>query len=297
MSETPHNGMSCADFQTVLTEAVEGFVGMDAGRMRDVREHVAACSNCGPLFAEALAGYEWARGLRAVEAPAGLVARILAATSGAELESQAAFHSKTHSKTWHSKSSESKTLGSEAAAGVILAGGRKQPHHRPGAGAANRWGAQWLPPFMAPLMHPRVAATFAMAFFSIALLLNLAGVHITNFRMADLKPSAVRAEVNRQYYQTTARVTKYYDSVRFVYELQSRVRELKNAALPQEEENRPRKREKNNRDISIQPGEQNNQHYSRQQADPTPALAEFHPIAMTVQPAPRGVMYRSRRKA
>jgi hypothetical protein len=296
MSETPHNGMSCADFQAVLTEAVEG--SLEAGRMRDVREHVAGCANCGPLFAEALAGYEWARGLRAVEAPAGLMARILAATSGAELgaesESPAALRSR-HSKASESKASESKTRESKeldvhaAASGVILAGGRKQP--------ASRWGAQWLPPFMAPLMHPRVAATFAMAFFSIALLLNLAGIHITNFRMAELKPSTMRAEVSRQYYQTTARVTKYYDSVRFVYELQSRVRELKNAALPQEEENRPRKREKNNRDISIQPGEQNNQHYSRQQADPTPALAEFHPIAMAVQPAPRGVTYRSRRRA
>lgn len=267
MPETPHIGMRCAEFQAVLTEAVEG--SLEAGQMVKVRAHVTACETCGPQFAEALAGFEWARSLGEVEPPAGLLSSILAATSRAELPI----------------AQESKA----AATAVTLAGTRKQ--------AARRWGGQWLPPFMAPVLQPRVMATVAMAFFSITLLLNLAGVHITNFRMADLRPSALRAGMSRQYYQTTARVTKYYDSVRFVYELQSRVQELKNAAIPQPEEERPRKREKNNRDISIRPEEQNNQHYSRQELNSAPTLAEFHPIAMAVQPAGRGLMYRSRRQA
>jgi len=285
MSDTPHNGMSCAELQAALAEAVEGGSGLEAGRMGDVRAHVAACSNCGPQFAEAVAGWEWAHALGEVEPPAGLVTRILAATSRSELQSQP-------QTTLDRKTRDSKAA---AASALALAGARKQPH--PGAGKATRWGGQWLPPLMAPLLQPRLVATFAMAFFSIALLLNLAGIHITNFRISDLKPSAVRAEVSREYYQTTARVTKYYDSVRLVYELQSRVRELKNAALPQDEQERPRKREKNNRDISIQPGHENNEHYSRQELNSTPTLAEFHPIVMAVQPAPRGLVYRGWRRA
>jgi len=235
MSDTPHNGMSCGEFQAVLAEAVEA--SLETGRMSEVRAHVATCPACGTLFAEALAGYEWAHALGEVEPPVGLMPRILAATSELRAESEAQIARET--------------------AIPDLAGARKQPHA--GASKAKRWGGQWLPAFMAPLLHPRLVATAAMAFFSIALLLNLAGVHITSFRISDLKPSAVRAEVSRQYYQTTARVAKYYDSVRLVYELQSRVQELKNAALPQEEQERPRKREKNNRDISIQPGHENNE--------------------------------------
>ena len=69
--------------------------------------------------------------------------------------------------------------------------------------------------------------TAAMAFFSIALTLNLAGIKLTQLRPADFQPSRLRANLTRQYYSTNEQVTKYYENLRLVYEMESRVRELR----------------------------------------------------------------------
>ena len=69
--------------------------------------------------------------------------------------------------------------------------------------------------------------TAAMAFFSIALTLNLTGIKLTEVRAADLRPSRVRATLTRQYYSTNEQVMKYYENLRLVYEMEARVRELR----------------------------------------------------------------------
>jgi hypothetical protein len=71
-------------------------------------------------------------------------------------------------------------------------------------------------------MQPRLAMTAAMAFFSIALTLNLTGVHITQLRASDLKPSSLR----RSFYDANAKVVRSIDNLRVVYELESRVQDL-----------------------------------------------------------------------
>jgi hypothetical protein len=69
--------------------------------------------------------------------------------------------------------------------------------------------------------------TAAMAFFSIALTLNLTGIKLTEVRAADLTPSRLRATLTRQYYSTNEQVMKYYENLRLVYEMEARVRELR----------------------------------------------------------------------
>jgi hypothetical protein len=76
-------------------------------------------------------------------------------------------------------------------------------------------------------MNPRLMMTAAMAFFSIALTLNLAGIKLTQLRPADFQPSRLRANLTRQYYSTNEQVMKYYENLRVVYEMESRVRELR----------------------------------------------------------------------
>jgi len=71
--------------------------------------------------------------------------------------------------------------------------------------------------------------TAAMAFFSIALTLNLTGIKVTQLRMEDLQPSRLRANLTRTFYSTNEQVTKYYENLRVVYEMESRVRELRRA--------------------------------------------------------------------
>jgi hypothetical protein len=69
--------------------------------------------------------------------------------------------------------------------------------------------------------------TAAMAFFSIALTLNLTGIKLTEVRAGDLRPSRLRATVTRQFYSTNEQVMKYYENLRLVYEMEARVRELR----------------------------------------------------------------------
>src|SRR5260370_14210468 len=108
------------------------------------------------------------------------------------------------------------------------------------------------------MLQPRFGASFAMAFFSITLMLNLAGVDL---RHLDLRPGALRNQAEHSYYATKTRVVRYYDSMRFVYELQARMREL-SRMLP-EENNHPEpqhphdqdnvKKVKDHKDISVAP--------------------------------------------
>ena len=76
--------------------------------------------------------------------------------------------------------------------------------------------------------QPRFAMSFGMAFFSLSISLSLAGVKVSDVRRVDLRPSAIK----RTYYETTGRVVKYYENIRFVYEIESRVREFKRVTAP-----------------------------------------------------------------
>jgi hypothetical protein len=75
------------------------------------------------------------------------------------------------------------------------------------------------------MLQPRLAMTAAMAFFSIALTMNLAGIHPMSLRASDLQPSSLK----RDYHDANARVVRYYEGLRVVYELESRVHDLQSA--------------------------------------------------------------------
>jgi hypothetical protein len=72
------------------------------------------------------------------------------------------------------------------------------------------------------MLQPRLAMTAAMAFFSIALTLNLTGVRLSALRASDFKPSNIMRSAS----QAKMRVVQYTDNLRVVYELESRVRDL-----------------------------------------------------------------------
>ena len=115
----------------------------------------------------------------------------------------------------------------------------------------------WIPSLLAPVLTPRFATSFSMAFFSITLLLNVAGVRISDVKKVDLRPGSLKM----QYYQTSARVLKYYENIRIVYELESKLRELKRDSGSQEPPPPDRKKEHRRDDTSdnesVHPQQQN----------------------------------------
>jgi len=222
MSTDIHNPMDCTQFEALLAEAVDGALG--APEMERFRAHAADCRLCGPSFAEAVAGYQFLEQLDEIEAPQNLVHNILSQTSERDAAEKAV--ARKASPTWPDKVRET------------------------------------LRPVLTPLMQPRLASTFAMGFFSVSVLLNMAGVHVGDMKAADLKPSAIRATLTRTYYSSRAQVLRYYDNMRFVYELQSRLRDLRNA-MPEQEQPRQdkNKKEKDQKNMSDHPGQDNQQNY------------------------------------
>jgi hypothetical protein len=65
--------------------------------------------------------------------------------------------------------------------------------------------------------------TAAMAFFSIALTLNLMGVRLDQLHAANLKPSNLK----RSYYEANASAVRYYDNLRVVRVVEARVDDLR----------------------------------------------------------------------
>src|SRR5258705_6103376 len=74
------NRMQCAEFETLLAEAVEG--RLNAAQDADFRAHARACTVCGPMLADALAGFDLLHTLAEAEPPRDLVHNILVRTSG-----------------------------------------------------------------------------------------------------------------------------------------------------------------------------------------------------------------------
>ena len=70
-------------------------------------------------------------------------------------------------------------------------------------------------------------------------MLNVTGVKITDLRYVDLRPTAVKSSMVRSYYETTGRAQKYYENLRFVYQVQSALRDLRNATTEQDDSKQP----------------------------------------------------------
>lgn len=122
-----------------------------------------------------------------------------------------------------------------------------------------------LPKLMTPVLQPRFAMSFAMAFFSVTMLLNIAGLKLTDLRNVDLRPSALV----RGYYEATGKLVHYYDNIRFVYEIESRVQELKRATTPESAPpaDQEQQKQRNRNDHSGAP-DHKYQNYSREEGRP-----------------------------
>jgi Mg-chelatase subunit ChlI len=94
--------------------------------------------------------------------------------------------------------------------------------------------------------------------------LNFTGVKVSDLRRVDLRP----ATLARTYYEAQGKLVKYYENIRFVYEVESRVREIKQAAAP-EEKPRPKEPEqpkRRNDNTSGDPDKKQNENYSREES-------------------------------
>jgi hypothetical protein len=241
MPEEMKHGMACAEFDALLSDALDG--GLSSGLTDKDREkfeaHRRVCATCGPMFAEAQAGLQFLRTLEEVEPPAYLVHNILAATSGVESRR------------------------------TVSADGRTAPF----AERAREWWDSFFSPVTSFVRQPRFVMSFGMIFFSFSLALSIAGVKPADVAKVDLRPAALRHAYN----DAQIKVVKFYDNIRFVYEIESKVRELKRANAPAETAPSQPKERKNDNNTSGQPDQRQDRNYSQEYNQPMLAVLNGPP--------------------
>ena len=213
--------MQCVEFEGLLSDALDA--ALHGPMLAAFEAHQQSCSVCGAMYREASAGMHWLQGLEDIEPPKNLVHNILAQTIGAVPES------------------------SMQVAPV-------------GEGWFGKLKAR-ISPVFAPVMTPRFAMSFGMAFFSITMLASLAGFRVSDLKRVDLSTKGIQ----KTYYSTEARVVRYYENIRLVYEIESRVRDLRRAATPEKQED---KAPKNPNKGDSQPQDRKYQNYSRDASQP-----------------------------
>lgn len=231
MTEKGQNGIRCSQFEGLLPDALDGLLSEET--RRGFEAHAAQCAVCGPMLAEARQGLVWLQTLDEVEPPKNLVHNILAATSASTAqEAQAA--PKAMKLSWITR--------------------------------------MWKPVrgVLAGMIQPRFATSFSMAFFSLSLTLTLAGVKLKDLVHMDWHPSAVGRAIVMEYTHLESKVVRYYKNMRLVYEIESRVDELKKTSPAQgdqqqtpAEQPKEDKNKKDKNDTSGRP-EERQDHYSQE---------------------------------
>jgi hypothetical protein len=86
-------------------------------------------------------------------------------------------------------------------------------------------------------MQPRFAMGFAMTILSFSLLARFAGINPRQLTMNDLRPGNVWAAADYKLHRAWERTQKFYENIRFVYEIQTQLREwTQGDAAPQAEQ-------------------------------------------------------------
>jgi Putative zinc-finger len=214
----PGDPQHCAQCEAMLTDALDGTLSAADQATFDL--HMVGCPTCSAMLADAQRGAAWMELLKSPrpEPSASLVERILAQTSNPP--APAIVLGPTDRLRVPTPHIPNTLLG--------------RPTLVP---AAAMYAPTNVLPFRARFTHglrsightmlqPRLAMTAAMAFFSIALTLNLTGVRVSSLRASDLKPSSILRSAS----QAKASVVRYTDNLRVVYELESRVRDLQRSS-------------------------------------------------------------------
>lgn len=196
----------------MLMDALDGV--LSAKDQAAFNLHIATCAECSQMLVDAKRGASLLEMLKSPrpEPSATLLEKILAQTSGLAVPSKSAPSGIIALPVADGAAVEIHSAVPESALPGNVIPFRPQ--------AARRFSFKAMTQTM---MQPRLAMTAAMAFFSITLTLNLTGVHLTELRASDLTPSNLK----HSFYHANASVVRYYDNLRVVYELESRVNEMK----------------------------------------------------------------------
>ncbi|MFC5861291.1 anti-sigma factor family protein [Acidicapsa dinghuensis] len=190
------NSPACGQWETLLADALDGLLRPEDEAT--FSNHMATCAPCTEMFEQARRGREWLEFLSPEpEVPAGLLDKILAETGHGKIDTTR----------------------------LAVAGGGQIPGNV--VPLVPAWQRPGLAARLRRFAEPRLLMTAAMAFFSIGLTLSMTGVRITGIKMADLRPSTVRSQLEKRIATASTPIIRYYDHLRFVYEMESTMRQIR----------------------------------------------------------------------
>src|SRR5271166_2809326 len=225
MADQIQPGMQCVEVEALLADAIDGT--LHGATLAAFEAHRDSCPACRTTVEEASRGMHWLKGLDEVEPPRHLVHNILTQTIGQVPEPRPVLAPKGESWLERLKGK--------------------------------------LSPMFAPVVTPRFAMSFGMAFFSITMLLSIAGFHVADLRHVDLSAKGI----TKAYYSTQTRVVRYYENIRLVYEIETRVRDLRRVATPQTKQEEPTQQKNQPKGDYQQDKDRRNQNYNHEMGQPT----------------------------
>ncbi len=182
---------SCLACEASLVDLLDG--ALDPDKAAEVRAHAADCPGCGTLLRDAERGLASIRLLHdaAPPVPDDLLGKILARTARG-IPALAEVEAEPYA-----------VVGSVLAFGMRGAPGQREA---------------------------RILMTAAMAFFSIALTLSLAGVRLSDLQEAVRSPATIGVSASRQFFDTKKQVVSFYDNLRVVREVEATVEDLRHSS-------------------------------------------------------------------
>ena len=212
------NSPACGQWETLLVDAMDGLLLPEDEAT--FSNHMAGCAACTEMFEQVRRGREWLEFLSPEpQVPGDLLEKILVETGHGKLDL---------SKMVMVGDAPLEAVGGGSVAGSIDGSNvvmMTPVWQRPGFSGSMRRFAE-----------PRLLMTAAMAFFSIALTLSMTGVRISAIKISDLRPASIRSVVEKRVMTASTPIVRYYDHLRFVYEVESRMRELRRSS---EQQNTP----------------------------------------------------------
>jgi anti-sigma factor RsiW len=88
-----------------------------------------------------------------------------------------------------------------------------------------RGAKSWLKSWLQPIVQPRFAMGMAMTILSFSMLGRFTPIDVQQLKPSDLHPAKVWAAVDDRAHRVWGRAVKYYENLRLVYEVQSRLQE------------------------------------------------------------------------
>jgi hypothetical protein len=275
----PGNSEHCAQCEAMLADALDGVLSAADQATFDL--HMVGCPTCSTMLAEAQRGAAWMEMLKSPkpEPPAALLERIIAQTSG-----------KTASETKPAivlGPNDRLRTPNPIPGRPILVPSTGQPAFATNVLPFRTRITNGFRSLGQTMLQPRLAMTAAMAFFSIALTLNLTGVRLSDLRASDFKPSSIMRNASL----AKASVVRYTDNLRVVYELESRVRDLQRSSDEDNRSNTPAPQNdpaaNPSPDGSQQPGDPNqkpgNQKQNQKPAKPNPGSSRRETPSGSIQ--------------